>query len=189
LQFQLIEQALAALRARAVYLALHLRDHRSKVLDQGFRTEHLRAHLDERRLQRVIVFRKVIVVGKFIFLGKVVIFGKIMIRHRHDANRPQSPLIRSSHVVISTINSNLLTCVDINRAISFSPPQTAASYERDCASRFLPAGTEVRGRDHHRATSCIQGKLPRVKTSVRMRNSKPEQLLCIAVCDQCTVRW
>jgi hypothetical protein len=32
-----------------------------------------------------------------------------MIRHRHDANRPQPPLIRSSHVVISTINSNLLT--------------------------------------------------------------------------------
>jgi len=109
LQFQLIEQALASLRAWAVYLALHLRDHQSKVLDQGFRTEHLRAHLDERRLQRVIVFRKVIVVGKCIFLGKVVVFGKIMIRHRHDANRPQPPLIRSSHVVISTINSNLLT--------------------------------------------------------------------------------
>jgi hypothetical protein len=46
-------------------------------------------------------------------------------------------MIRSSHVLISTINSNLLTCVDINRAITFSPPPTAASYERDCASRFL----------------------------------------------------
>ncbi len=71
LQFQLIEQALAALRARAVYLALHLRDHQSKVLDQGFRTEHFRAHLDEGGLQRVIVF------------------GKLIVRHRHDANRSQ----------------------------------------------------------------------------------------------------
>jgi hypothetical protein len=85
----LIKQALAALRARAVYLALHLGDHQSKVLDQGFRTKHFCAHLDESRLQRLIVFRKVI------------------IRRRHDVIRSQSPVIRSPHVAISTVNSAL----------------------------------------------------------------------------------
>ena len=144
LQFQLIEQTLAALRARAVYLALHLRDHQSKVLDQGFRTEHLRAHLDERDLERVIVF------------GKLIFFGKIIDRHRHDANRPQSPLIRSSDVVISTIKSNLLTCVDINRAITRStrrrrPPAVNGIAPVDSFQQV----TELRRRDRHRAVRCL----------------------------------
>lgn len=38
LQFELIEQALAALRAQAVYLALHLRDHQSRCLISKYST-------------------------------------------------------------------------------------------------------------------------------------------------------
>ncbi len=122
LQLQLIKQPLAALRARAVQLALHLGDHQSQVLDQRLRTQHLRAHLDERGLQRIEVF------------------GKVIIRRRHDVIRSQSTVIRSSHAAISTIK---FTCVDINRAITLNPLLTAASYERDCASRYLPTGNQA----------------------------------------------
>src|SRR6266436_2341223 len=70
-------------------IALHLGDHQLKMRDQGFRARHFRAHLDEGGLQRVIVF------------------GKVVVRHRHEVIRSQSPVIRSSHVAISTINSTL----------------------------------------------------------------------------------
>jgi len=48
LQFHLVEQPLAALRARAEVLALHLGDYQLKMLDQRRRTGELRARLDQR---------------------------------------------------------------------------------------------------------------------------------------------
>jgi hypothetical protein len=56
----LIEQALAALRARAKHLALHLGDHQLKVLDQRLGAGQLGVRLDQRRLQRLLVIRKMI---------------------------------------------------------------------------------------------------------------------------------
>ena len=77
LQFQLIEQALAALGARAEQLALHLGDHQLQVLDQRLGAGELGARLDQRRLQRIVVV------------------GKMISCRRHKSIRSQSPLIRS----------------------------------------------------------------------------------------------
>jgi hypothetical protein len=60
LQFQLIDEPLAALGARTEPLALHLGDHQLQVLDQRLRAGELGARLDQRRLQRVGVIGKVI---------------------------------------------------------------------------------------------------------------------------------
>jgi hypothetical protein len=60
LQFQLIDEPLAALGARAELLALHLRDHQLQVIDQRLRTHELGARLDQRRFERIGVVRKVI---------------------------------------------------------------------------------------------------------------------------------
>jgi hypothetical protein len=60
LQFQLVDEPLAALGARTELLALHLGDHQLKVLDQRLRSHELGARLDQRRLQRVGIFGKVI---------------------------------------------------------------------------------------------------------------------------------
>jgi hypothetical protein len=59
LQFQLIDEPLAALRARAEHLALHLGDHQLKVLDHRHSTRQLRARLDQRYLQRILVVGKI----------------------------------------------------------------------------------------------------------------------------------
>ena len=60
LQFELIDQALAALGARAEQLALHLGDQKLQMLDQGFGAGELRARLDQCSLQRIVVVGKVI---------------------------------------------------------------------------------------------------------------------------------
>jgi hypothetical protein len=78
LQLQLIEQALAALRARAEQLAPHLGDHQLQVLDQGLGTGQLGARLDQRGLQRILVVRNMIN------------------RRGHKSIESQSPLIRWS---------------------------------------------------------------------------------------------
>jgi hypothetical protein len=52
LQFQLIDEPLAARRTRTEHLALHLRDHQLQVLDQRMGTSELGARLDQSRLQR-----------------------------------------------------------------------------------------------------------------------------------------
>jgi hypothetical protein len=53
LQFQLIDQTLAALGARAEHLALHLGDHQLQVLDQSLGSGELGAGLNQRRLERL----------------------------------------------------------------------------------------------------------------------------------------
>ena len=60
LQFQLIDEPLAALGARSEHLALHLGDHQLKVLDQRLGARQLGARLDQRRLQRILVVGKMI---------------------------------------------------------------------------------------------------------------------------------
>ena len=60
LQFQLIDEPLAALGARTEHLALHLGDHQLQVLDQRLRARELGARLDQRRLQRIVVVGKMI---------------------------------------------------------------------------------------------------------------------------------
>ena len=60
LQFQLIDEPLAALRAWTKHLARHLGDHQLQVLDQRLRALKLGARLDQRRLQRGRVVGKVI---------------------------------------------------------------------------------------------------------------------------------
>jgi hypothetical protein len=59
LQFQLIDKPLAALGARAEHLALHLCDHQLKVLDHRHSARQLRARLDQRYLQRILVVGKI----------------------------------------------------------------------------------------------------------------------------------
>src|SRR5882724_7876600 len=78
LQFQLIEQALAALGTRAEQLALHLGDHQLQVLDQGLGAGEFGARLDQRSLQRILVVRNMINC------------------RRHKSIESQSPLIRWS---------------------------------------------------------------------------------------------
>jgi hypothetical protein len=51
LQFQLIDEPLAALGARAEHLALHLRDYQLQMLDQRLGTGELGARLQQRRLE------------------------------------------------------------------------------------------------------------------------------------------
>jgi hypothetical protein len=60
LQFQLIDEPLAALGARTEYLPLHLGDHQLQVLDQRFRAHELGARLDQGRLQCSRVLGKMI---------------------------------------------------------------------------------------------------------------------------------
>ena len=60
LQFQLIDEPLAALGARTEHLALHLRDHQLQVLDQRLGAHELGARFDQRRLQRIGVVGKMI---------------------------------------------------------------------------------------------------------------------------------
>jgi hypothetical protein len=60
LQFQLIDQPLAALGARTEHLPLHLGDHQLQVLDQRLRAHQLGARLDQRRLQLCAVVGKII---------------------------------------------------------------------------------------------------------------------------------
>ena len=60
LEFELIDQALAALGARAEQLALHLGDHQLQVLDQGLGAGQLGARLDQRGFQRILVVRNMI---------------------------------------------------------------------------------------------------------------------------------
>ena len=58
LQFELIDQALAALGAWPEQLALHLGDQKLQVLDQGFGAGQPRARLDQCSFQRIVVVRK-----------------------------------------------------------------------------------------------------------------------------------
>ena len=77
LQFELIDQALAALGARAEQLALHLRDHQLKVFDQRLGAGQFGARFDQRCFQRILVV------------------GKMMISCRcHEASASQIRLIR-----------------------------------------------------------------------------------------------
>jgi hypothetical protein len=78
LQFQLIEQALAALGTRAKQLALHLGDHQLQMLDQGLGTGQLGARLNQCGFQRILVVRNMIN------------------RRRHKSIESQTPLIRWS---------------------------------------------------------------------------------------------
>ena len=55
LQFELVEQALAALRARPEHRALHLLDQKPKMLDQRMGASQLGTRLDQLRLERVEV--------------------------------------------------------------------------------------------------------------------------------------
>ena len=58
LQFELIDQALAALGAWPEQLALHLGDQKLQVLDQSFGAGEFGARLDQRSLQRIVVVGK-----------------------------------------------------------------------------------------------------------------------------------
>ena len=58
LQLHLLDQPLAALRARPEHLPLHLGDHQLQVLDQRLGAHELGARFDQRRLQRVGIFGK-----------------------------------------------------------------------------------------------------------------------------------
>ena len=58
LQLQLVEEALAALRARPKHVALHLGDHQLQVLDHRFGARELGARFDQRCLQRIFVIGK-----------------------------------------------------------------------------------------------------------------------------------
>ena len=60
LQFQLIDEPLAALGARSEHRALHLGDHQLQVLDQRLGARELGACLDQRCLQRSSVLGKMI---------------------------------------------------------------------------------------------------------------------------------
>jgi hypothetical protein len=60
LQFQLIDQPLAALGARTEHLALHLCDHQLQVLNQRLGAHQLGTRLDQRRLQRGGILGKMI---------------------------------------------------------------------------------------------------------------------------------
>ena len=60
LQFQLIDEPLAALGARTELVTLHLDDHQLQVLNQRSRSHELGARLDQRCLQRVGIFGKMI---------------------------------------------------------------------------------------------------------------------------------
>ena len=60
LQFQLIDEPLAALGARTEHLPLHLRDHQLQMLDQRLGAHELGARLDQRRLQRGRIVWKMI---------------------------------------------------------------------------------------------------------------------------------
>ena len=60
LQFQLVDESLAALGARTEYLTLQLGDHQLQVLDQRLRANELGARLDQRRLQLSRVLWKMI---------------------------------------------------------------------------------------------------------------------------------
>ncbi len=60
LQFQLVDESLAALGARTKHFALHLRDHQLQVLDQRLGAHQLGARLDQRRLKRGRVLGKMI---------------------------------------------------------------------------------------------------------------------------------
>ncbi len=61
LQFQLINDPLAALGARTKLLALHLGDHQLQVFDQRLRAREFGARLDQRCLQRIGVVGKVMI--------------------------------------------------------------------------------------------------------------------------------
>ena len=60
LQFQLINEPLAALGARTKHRALHLLDHQLQMRDQRFRARQLGTRLNQRRLQRRRVLGKMI---------------------------------------------------------------------------------------------------------------------------------
>ena len=60
LEFELIDQALAALGARAEQLALHLGDQQLQMFDQSLGAGQLGARLDQCSLQRILVFGNVI---------------------------------------------------------------------------------------------------------------------------------
>jgi hypothetical protein len=53
LQFQLIDEPLTALGARAELLTLHLGDHQLQMFDQRLRAHELGAHLGQRSLERI----------------------------------------------------------------------------------------------------------------------------------------
>ncbi len=55
LQFQLLDEPLAALRARTEHLALHLGDHQLKMRNHRFGAGQLGARVDQRGLQRILV--------------------------------------------------------------------------------------------------------------------------------------
>jgi hypothetical protein len=110
LQFELIEQSLAALRARAEQLSPHLGDHQLQMFDQSFGAGQLRARLEQSSLQRVLVFRKLISC------------------RCHTAIRSQSSVIRSCYVMC-----NASQCVALNL------PLMVAKFAADGANRFLRA--------------------------------------------------
>jgi hypothetical protein len=60
LQLHLIDQPLAAFRARTELLTLHLLDHQLKMLDQRGRAHELGARLKQRRFERIHVVGKLI---------------------------------------------------------------------------------------------------------------------------------
>jgi len=76
LQLHLVEQPLAALRARTELVALHLGDHQLQVLDQRLGAQQPGTRLDQRRLQRFGVF------------------GKGIFSRRHATTESQSRVIR-----------------------------------------------------------------------------------------------
>lgn len=85
LQFQLIDEPLAALGARSEHLALHLGDHQLKVLDEGVgagelgvRFGELGMRFDERRLERIHVV------------------GELFRCRRHERNCTTNNVIRAS---------------------------------------------------------------------------------------------
>ena len=80
LQFQLIDEPLAALGARTEHLALHLGDHQLQMLDQRLAPSELGARLDQRRLQR----------------GRVV--GKMISCPSHDRHISTIMLIRATNL-------------------------------------------------------------------------------------------
>jgi hypothetical protein len=114
LQLQLIEQALAALRARAEHVALHLGDHQLKMLDHRFGAGELGARLDQGCLQLIFVV------------------GKRIGRGRHDATGSQSA--RFADLVL-TPESTRRT----QPSTKLSLPPMAARCEADCANRCLRA--------------------------------------------------
>ena len=80
LQFQLLDEPLAALGARTKHLALHLGDHQLQVLDHRLGAHELGARLDQRRLQR----------------GRIV--GKMISCPSHDRHISTSTLICATNL-------------------------------------------------------------------------------------------